>query len=142
MTPRQRLAAGACACIVALCGLPACGGDDEPKTEAERVQQVNDDFHQAFSGGDYGKACDLMHSRRKTDLEFEQNKSCEDILGAAAETGAVLVDELAHAKTTNVTINGDSATVDMEGGRLGPGRQAILERDGDEWRVSEAAAGL
>jgi hypothetical protein len=141
MTTRRLLAAAAC--TVALWGIAACGGDgDQPKTEAGRVQQVSDDFHAAFSGGDFARACDLLHSRRKGELEFEQDTTCEDILRKAAETNAELVDALAEAKTTGVQINGDTATVDMEGGALGPGRQAILERDGDEWRMTEPAAGL
>ena len=137
---RSLLVALGCAAVFAAGG--ACGGEDEPATEEGRVQQVSEDFHGAFSSGDFGKACDLLHSRRKGELEFEQDTSCEDILGAAAETDSELVEALGDARTTNVTISGNTATVDLEGDVLGPGRQAILERDGGEWRMTEPAAGL
>jgi hypothetical protein len=136
----------AAAALVALAVAAGCGGGGDgggAKSEADKVKQVSEEFNKAFSSGDYAVACDLLHSRRKKDLEFEQSISCEDILSRAAETDSQLVKALGDTKTASVTINGNTATVDLEGGGpLGTGRQALLERDGDDWRVSEAAAGF
>ena len=142
-----RLFALAASVLIALAVGLGCGGGDgdgnATNSEADQVKQVSEEFNQAFSSGDYGTACDLLHSRRKKDLEFEQSESCEDILARAAETDSVLVKALGDTKTASVTINGNTATVDLEGaGPLGTGRQVLLERDGDDWRVSEAAAGF
>ena len=141
-----RLSALAAAVLIAMTVAPGCGGDDggsAANNPADQAKQVSEEFNKAFSSGDYRTACDLLHSRRKKDLEFEQSESCEDILARAAETDSELVKALGDTKTASVSINGDTATVDLEGaGPLGSGRQALLERDGDDWRVSEAAAGF
>jgi hypothetical protein len=141
-----RLASIAAAALVALAAALGCGGgdgDNATKNEADEVKQVSEEFNKAFSSGDYAVACDLLHSRRKKDLEFEQSQSCEDILSHAADTDSELVKALGDTKTASVTINGNTATVDLEGaGPLGTGRQVLLERDGDNWRVSEAASGF
>jgi hypothetical protein len=143
----HRVFAIAAAALAALVLATGCGGGGDgggsAKSEADKVKQVSEDFNKAFSSGDYAVACDLLHSRRKKDLEFEQNQSCEDILSRAAETDSELVKALGDTKTASVTINGNTATVDLESsGPLGTGRQVLLERDGDDWRVSEAAAGF
>ena len=142
----RRFARAASALIAVAVALGCGGGGDggsATKSEADEVKQVSEEFNKAFGSGDYGTACDLLHSRRKKDLEFEQSESCEDILARAAETDAELVKALDDTKTASVTINGNTATVDLEGaGALGSGRQVLLERDGDNWRVSEAAAGF
>jgi hypothetical protein len=145
---RPGVFAVAAAALVALVVTTGCGGSggdggNPAKTEADKVKQVSEEFNKAFSSGDYAVACDLLHSRRKKDLEFEQSQSCEDILSHAAETDSELVKALGDTKTASVSINGNTATVDLESsGPLGTGRQALLERDGDDWRVSEAAAGF
>jgi hypothetical protein len=137
-------ALAASALIAVAVGLGCGGGDgNAANSDTDQAKQVSEEFNKAFSSGDYGTACDLLHSRRKKDLEFEQSESCEDILSRAAETDSELVKALGDTKTASVTINGDTATVDLVGaGPLGTGRQVLLERDGDDWRVSEAAAGF
>ena len=68
------------ALLVAVAGAPACGGSDEPQTDTQRVREVVEQFNDAFSSGDYDKACDLMHSRRRQQLEYGRGQSCADIL--------------------------------------------------------------
>ncbi len=123
-------------------GAPACGGSDEPQSDSERVSEIVEQFDDAFAGGDYDKACDLLHSRRRQQLEYGRGQGCADILAAAAKTTAPLVEALANARITSVAFNGGEAIVGVEGPHLGA-RQAMLERDGDRgWRLSESAAGL
>lgn len=130
------------ALLVAGAGAPACGGSDEPQTNTQRVKEVVEQFDDAFSSGDYDKACDLMHSRRRQQLEYGRGQSCADILAEAADQTGPLVKALAHARITGVLFNGDVAIVSVEGPGLGA-RQAMLDRDGDRgWRLSESAAGL
>lgn len=128
--------------LVAGAGAPACGSSDEPQTDTQQVRKVVDQFNTAFSGGDYDKACDLMHSRRRQQLEYGRGQSCADILADAAEATAPLVEALANARITAVAFNGNDAVVSVEGPGLGA-RQAMVDRDGDRgWRLSESAAGL
>ena len=133
--------------LVTVAGLlPGCGGgNDEPQSDRARIRDVVEQFDAAFSGGDYGKVCELLHSRRRQQLEFGRGQKCADILESAAETESRLIDALADAKITYVTItkgNEDFATVGVEGPSIGA-RQAELLRDGERgWRVSESPAGL
>ena len=123
--------------------LPGCGGgSDEPQTDSERVRDLVERFDEAFSSGDYGEACELLHSRRREQLEFGRNQKCEDILAGAAETDARVVKALAGARITTVSVNEGFAIVGVEGPTIGA-RQAMLERDGDRgWRISESPGGL
>jgi hypothetical protein len=117
-------------------------GSDKPQTDRERVRDVVQRFDEAFSGGDYGTACELLHSRRRQQLEYGRGQSCEDILAGAAKTDARLVDALADARITSVTFQGDFAIVGVEGPSIGA-RQAMVDKDGDRgWRLSESPAGL
>jgi hypothetical protein len=130
------------ALLVTGAGAPACGGSDEPQTDTQRVKEVVEQFNDAFSSGDYDKACDLMHSRRRQQLEYGRGQSCSDILADAADQTGPLVKALADARITGVTFNGNVALVSVEGPLLGA-RQAMVDRDGDRgWRLSESAAGL
>ena len=132
------------AVLLVVCAAAACGGGggDEPQSDEEQIADIVKRFDAAFAGGDYGEACDLLHSRRKEHLEFEQGKKCPAILEDFTKTTVgSLVAALADARITYVRIAGDQATVGIEGNHLGS-RQAVVERDGDEWRVAESAAGL
>ena len=130
------------ALLAACAGTPACGGGGEPQSDREQVTGVVERFNDAFSGGDYDRACDLLHSRRRQQLEYGRGQSCPEILADSAQSTAPLVDALANARITSVSINGNYAIVGVEGTSLGS-RQAMLDRDGDRgWRLSESAAGL
>jgi hypothetical protein len=130
------------ALLAAGAGAPACGGGGEPASDREQVTEVVEGFNDAFSSGDYDRACDLMHSRRRQQLEYGRGQSCADILADSAQSTKPLVDALANARITSVAIDGDYAIVGVEGRSLGS-RQAMLDRDGDRgWRLSESAAGL
>jgi len=130
------------ALLVACAAAPACGGGDSPGSEREQVTDVVERFNDAFSGGDYDQACDLLHSRRRQQLEYGRGQSCPEILADAAESTGPLVEALANARITSVAINGDYAIVGVEGRSLGA-RQAMVDRDGERgWRLSESAAGL
>lgn len=127
--------------LVALAGPAACG-NSKPKTDADTVKQIVERFDDAVSSGDYGAACDLLHERRRKQLEFEQDHSCEDILEQSTQTNAELVDALGKARVTIVRVTGDLATAEVEQSTLGPGHQAILEKDDGSWRITEPAIGL
>ncbi len=130
------------ALVAAATALPACGGEDQPRSNAERVRELVERFNDAFAGGAYGEACELLHSRRRQQLEFEAGQSCSDILERAAQRESRLVEALADARITSVSLGAGFALVGVEGPTIGAG-QAMLERDGDRgWRVSESAAGL
>jgi hypothetical protein len=131
-----------CAIVMAaaLAGPAACGGgEDGPKSESDRVKDVTERFNEAISGGDYGEACDLLVTSRREQLEFERDMSCEDIFGEAAESDPT-IEQLGSARVTNVSVTGSLGLAEVEGGNLGPGHQAILEKADGEWRVSEPAA--
>ena len=127
--------------VLALAGLAACGSD-EPRSERDQLRDVVERFNDAFAGGDYGAACEVMHSRRRQQLEDGRGQSCEDILASAAEIDARLVKALGKARITTIMIQGRVAFIGVEGPSLGA-RQAMVERDGERgWRLSESAAGL
>jgi hypothetical protein len=137
MSGRRALCAIAFA--AALAGPVACGGDDAPQTDSERVKDVTERFNSAISGGDYGEACDLLTKMRREQLEFERDKSCEDIFDEAAGTDPA-IEQLGDTHVTNVRITGTLGIAEVEGGDIGPGNQAILEKANGEWRVTEPAA--
>jgi hypothetical protein len=137
MRPRALCAIATAAALVVLA---ACGGgEDAPRSESDRVKEVTERFNEAISGGDYGEACDLLVTSRREQLEFERDKSCEDILGEAAESDPT-IEQLGSTRVTKVSVTGNLGLAEVEGGNLGPGHQAILEKADGEWRVSEPAA--
>jgi hypothetical protein len=136
-----RRALAAAAMLVALGAASGCG-EDEPQSDRDRVRGVVERFNDAFAGGDYGAACEEMHSRRRQQLEHGRGQSCEDILAGAAEIDTRLVEALGGARITTIQLQGDLAIIGVEGPSLGA-RQAMVERDGERgWRLSESAAGL
>lgn len=120
-----------------------CGGDDKPSSNRDQVRDIVERFNAGFSSGDYAAACEVMHSRRRQQLEDGRNQSCEDILAGAADVDGVLVKALAKARITTIMFQGGNlAIIGIEGETLGA-RQAMVERDGERgWRLSESAAGL
>ena len=130
------------AVLCAVLTVTGCGSDDKPRSDRDQVREVVERFNDAFSGGDYGDACDLMHSHRRQQLEDGRGLACEEILADAAGIEARLVEALADVRITSISIQQDVANVSVEGPSVGAS-QAMVERDGDRgWRLSESAAGL
>lgn len=139
MTTRR--AAAALVTLLAL-SWAGCGGDDKPQSNRDQVRDVVERFNAGFSSGDYGAACEAMHSRRRQQLEDGRGQSCEDILAGAADIDTRLVKALGNARITTIAFQDDLAVIGIEGESLGA-RQAMVERDGERgWRLSESAAGL
>ena len=132
----------AIALVAAATVLAACGGEDKPQSESEQVRDLVEQLRRRLlAGGDYGEACELLHSRRREQLEFGRGQSCEDILEAAAETDARVVKALEGARITSchdqrgLRARGSGRRVD----RRAPGDARARRRRG--WRVSESPAG-
>jgi hypothetical protein len=134
-------------CVIAgflavLAGPAACG-DSKPKSDADTAKQVVESFNHAIAKGDFGAACDLLVESRRKQLEFEQDKSCNDILAQSKEADPEAIEALGKARITTVNVVGTLATVEIDGGRtLGPGHQAILEKANGTWRIAEPAIGV
>lgn len=128
--------------VLALVAGTGCGGDEKPRSDRDQVRDIVERFDGAFSSGDYGTACELMHSRRRGQLEEGSGRDCEEILADAAAGNTRLVKALGKARITDIQLMGDFAIVSVEGESIGAS-QAMAERDGDRgWRLSESAAGF
>ena len=140
MMVRRAAAMLAVSCAV-LAG-SGCGGGDAPRSDRDQVRDVVERFNEAFSSGDNGQACELLHSIRRQQLEDGRGQDCEEILADAAETEERLVKALADVRITEIQLQQDIAYVSVEGPSVGASL-AMVERDGERgWRLSESAAGL
>lgn len=130
--------------IVALLVFAGCGGGSSPAgNDREQVTEVVHDYGKAFADGDYGKACDLMTSEGKAQLEkaavfLGATGGCENALEAASKQ----LDPADKAKfktaaVTTVRVNGDQATARYEGSP----DPVQLRKKGGDWLVDIPASG-
>lgn len=109
---REITAVALVACAVATAAAAAgCGGGGGPSNDPKSVAQA---FVDALKHNDYGKACSLMTSEAKAQLQPIGGKggSCEDALSAVMSyADAADRDRLEHAKVVSVTVSGGNATV-------------------------------
>jgi hypothetical protein len=113
--------AAACAALVLLPGLSACGA----QPHAEAVAAVAEAFHQAFADGDGEAACALLAPSTTSELEQSAGTPCAE---------AVLEEQVPAAEEpTPPEVFGTQAIV-----RVGEGAM-FLARFADGWKVMAAA---
>jgi thiol-disulfide isomerase/thioredoxin len=132
MRTRRALATAAAVSVV----LVGCGSS-KPKTDAEQVRSVAQQFATAFVDGDYKKACSLMTSEAKADLlkaaVFLGNEGggCEGLLKAAAS----FLDEGDKVKLQNYKIKSLSITGDIAKLTDNTGESTRLRKKAGKWLV-------
>jgi hypothetical protein len=139
------LARGGALATVALMllAVSACGKKSSEDTPLEVLRS----FDSALVSGDGKKACALLTDRRREQVNADAsafNRDCPETLGHLADAGspdAAGVKALESAHLGQVTITGDTATIEVDASAFGASI-AQLERQDGKWRVSESAAGF
>lgn len=120
-----------------------CGGGSAPTSDRDQVTQVARDYSKAIGTGDYGRACDLMTSEGKVQLEkaavfLGAIGGCENAVRAASEQLDPSDKATFRAATvTAVRIDGDHATARY----VGTPDPVQLRKKGGEWLVDIPASG-
>lgn len=122
----------ALACLLAGFGLYACGGSDSG-SPVETVEA----FADAILAEDGAKACELVSSETREELEAISEGGCEDVFSLAF--GEVTDEDREDAENTTYELEseeGDSATVTatVEGDE--PDSIDLVKEDG-EWRITD-----
>jgi hypothetical protein len=117
--------------------LAGCGGSDDEQKISDTVQT----YLSALAEGDGAEACDQL-TGEEAGRVFEEEatmlpelrvSSCADALSKLGDTlGGEGRQTLEGAETTNVKVDGDSATAELVGGT----RTVHLRKDDGRWFIS------
>lgn len=107
--------------------LGGCGGD----SEEDAVRETVEDFVTSVREGDVAAACDLLTETARAQAGGGR---CTEFLGALAEQVAVEIE------VTEVRVQGDQATAEVESTAEGSAEPRVLSLDlveeDDEWRIA------
>jgi hypothetical protein len=113
---------------------PACGGDDDGKSDADQVKEVVTDFYAALADGDGAEACDLVTGNAKARLSPGQ-RSCEEAVDqAATRTDDELEEALRNIEVSDIKVEGDEATCTARANRIA---RVELKKQGDDWKITD-----
>jgi hypothetical protein len=113
---------------------PACGGDDDDKSDAEKVKETVTDFYAALADGDGAKACGLVTGSAKERVSPGQ-RSCEDSVSQAADrTDDDLKEALRSIEVRDIRVEGDEATCTATANRIA---RVELKKQGDDWKITD-----
>jgi hypothetical protein len=120
--------------LLAALAFAGCGGDGGRETPADGVREAALVYVRALQGAKWAKACRLMTSAARREVEGAAGDSC---VRALAGGGALAADQLASAGRevagARVRVRGRAATI----GPLGAFPQPLrLERVANRWLIA------
>jgi hypothetical protein len=113
---------------------PACGGDDDSQSDADKVKAVVTDFYAALGDGDGAKACDLVTGSAEARLS-PGSRSCEDAVAQEAERyDDDFRGKLRKIQVRDIEVEGDEATCTAKANRTA---RVELKKQGDDWKITD-----
>jgi hypothetical protein len=113
---------------------PGCGGDEDGKSDADKVKTVVTDFYSALGDGDGAKACGLVTGSAEARLSLGPG-SCEESVNQAAERyDDDFKEELRKVEVKDIQFEGDEATCTAKANRTA---RVELKKQGDDWKITD-----